>query len=85
MGKVKIEGGLCDLGASVNIMPYSFFLKLHLVPLPTVPFPLQLVNGSMAQPLGRWDNVPVNIRDIWVLDDFIIVDIGPRPMMLKSS
>jgi len=29
MGKVGIERGLCDLGASVSIMPYSLFHKVH--------------------------------------------------------
>jgi len=29
VGKVEIERGLCDLGASVSIMPYSLFHKLH--------------------------------------------------------
>jgi len=27
------------------------------------------------QPIGKLNNVPVNIGDIWVLEDFIIVDI----------
>ena len=30
VGKVEIERALCDLGASVSIMPYSLFHKLHL-------------------------------------------------------
>ena len=29
VGKVEIEKGLCDLGASVSIMPYSLFHELH--------------------------------------------------------
>ena len=29
VGKVEIERGLCDLGASVIIMPYSLFHNLH--------------------------------------------------------
>ena len=38
MGKVEIERVLCDLGASVSIMPYSLFDKLHLEPLQLHPF-----------------------------------------------
>ena len=38
VGKVEIERALCDLGASVSIMPYSLFHKLHLGPLLAVPF-----------------------------------------------
>jgi len=33
VGKVKIKRSLCDLGASVSLMPYSMFHKLHLGPL----------------------------------------------------
>jgi len=75
MGKVEIKRGLCDLGASVSIMPYSLFHKLHLGPLLVSPFSLQLVYSSVTQPIGKLDNVPVNIGDIWVLKDFIIVDM----------
>ena len=30
IGKVEIERALCDLGASISIMPYSLLHKLHL-------------------------------------------------------
>ena len=56
-------------------MPYSLFHKLHLGPLLAIPFSLKLVDGSVTQPIGKLDNVPVNIGDIWALEDFIIVDM----------
>ena len=56
-------------------MPYSLFHKLHLGQLVAAPFSLQLANGSETQPIGRLDNVLVSIGDIWVLKDFIIVDM----------
>jgi len=84
MGRVEIEGALCDLGASVSLMPYSLFHKLHLGPLQAAPFSLQLADGSKTQPIGKLDDVPINTGHIWVLEDFIIVDML-RPMMLKLS
>jgi len=75
MGNVEIERALCDLRASISIMSYSLFHKFHLGPLQVVPFSLQLANSSEAQSIGRLDNMTVNIGDIWVLKDFIIVDI----------
>jgi len=75
IGKVEIDSGLCDLGASVSIMPYSLFHKLYLGPLLAAPFSLQLADGSVTQPIGKLDNVLVNIGDIWVLEDFIIIDM----------
>jgi len=65
VGKVEIERGLCDLGASVNIMPYFLFHKLHRWPLLATLFSLQLAYGSVTQSIGRLEDVPVNIGDIW--------------------
>jgi len=48
VGKVEIERGLCDLGTSVSIMPYSFFYKLYRGPLLATPFSPQLANGSVT-------------------------------------
>ena len=45
VGKVEIKRGLCDLGTSLSIMPYSLFHKLHLGPLLAAPFSLQVVDG----------------------------------------
>ena len=45
VGDVEIKRGLCDLGASVSIMPYSLFHKLHLGPLLATPFSIQLADG----------------------------------------
>ena len=61
---MKIERGICDLGAGVSIMPYSLFHKLHLGPLLAAPFSLQLANGYVTQPIGKLDNMQVNIGDI---------------------
>jgi len=38
VGKVKIERALCDLSASISLMSYSLFHKLHLGPLQPVTF-----------------------------------------------
>ena len=64
VGKVGIERGLCDLGASVSIMPYSLFHRLHRGPLLVAPFSLQLADHSVTQPIGKLDDVPVNPSDI---------------------
>ena len=62
--------GLYDLGASVSIMSYSLFHKLHRGPLLATSFSLQLADGSMTQPMGKLEDVSVNIGDISVLEDF---------------
>jgi len=75
-------------------MPYSLFHKLHLGPLLVAPFSLQLADGYVTQPIGKLDNVLVNIGDIWAFEDFIIVDMHEtddaqiilgRPMLAIAS
>jgi len=75
VGKLEVERALCDLGASVSIRPNCLFHKLHLGLLLAVPFSLQLADGLVMQPTGKLDNVPINMEDIWELEDFIIVDM----------
>ena len=53
VGKVKIQRALCNLGASISLVPYSLFHRLHLGPLQLVPFSLQLADSSEMQPLGK--------------------------------
>jgi len=60
-----------EVQASVSCL----FHKLHLGPLLAAPFSLQLADGSETQPIGKLDDVPVNVGDIWVLEDFIMVDM----------
>jgi len=45
-GKVEIERALCDLGVSSSLIPYYLFHKLHLRPLQSTPFSLQLADDS---------------------------------------
>jgi len=56
-------------------MPYSLFHKLYRGPLLAASFSLQLAYGSVTQPIGRLEDVSVNIGDIWVLEDFIVVNM----------
>ena len=36
---------------------------------------LQLADGSETQPLGKLEDLPIKIKDIWVLEDFIMTDM----------
>ena len=56
VGKLEIERAMCELGASVSIILYSLFHKLHIGPLQAASFSLQLAGGSEMQFIGRLDN-----------------------------
>ncbi|XP_074290903.1 uncharacterized protein LOC141617628 [Silene latifolia] len=59
IGDVMINRALCDLGASVSVMPYSIFSKLKLGHLKMTNITLQMADRSVRRPLGILEDVPV--------------------------
>ncbi|XP_009781755.2 uncharacterized protein [Nicotiana sylvestris] len=50
LGKQEVGGALCDLGASINLMPSSLFKKLILEVLRPTTITLQLADKSLVMP-----------------------------------
>ncbi|XP_075100297.1 uncharacterized protein LOC142176440 [Nicotiana tabacum] len=50
LGKQEVGGALCDLGASINLMPSSLFKKLILEVLRPTTITLQLEDKSLVMP-----------------------------------
>ncbi|XP_056698137.1 uncharacterized protein [Spinacia oleracea] len=73
--KLKFDNALCDLGASVSILPYKICEKLNLGDLTPTPMSWQLADRSIMFPLGRVDDVPLVIGKLTFLVDFIVLDI----------
>ncbi|XP_031099691.1 uncharacterized protein LOC116003890 [Ipomoea triloba] len=70
-----IGGALCDLGASVSLMPYSLCKRLNLgAPKPTS-MTLQMADRSIKRPVGVLEDVPVMIDKYIILGDFVVMDI----------
>ncbi|XP_010253001.1 PREDICTED: uncharacterized protein LOC104594413 [Nelumbo nucifera] len=75
IGSLKINKALCDLGASINLMPYSVFKKLGLgEPQPTR-VALQLADRSIKHPRGIIEDVLVKVDKFIFPADFIVLDI----------
>jgi hypothetical protein len=60
VGLFKFEKALCDLGASVSVMPRDVFEKLRL-PLDPTGMCLELGDNSIRYPLGIAEDVPVKV------------------------
>ena len=77
--KMKINdfdcNSLCDLGASVSVMPKSFYEMLNLNSLEKCYLNVHLADSSKKKPLGRVDDVLVVVNDNYVPIDFIVMDI----------
>lgn len=57
IGSCLNAGGLCDLGASINLMPSLMFRKLGLGDPKLTTILLQLADHSMARPDGIIEDV----------------------------
>ncbi|XP_075074576.1 uncharacterized protein LOC142162155 [Nicotiana tabacum] len=74
IGNVDMGRALCDLGASINLMPLSLFKQLGLgAPRPTTVM-LQLADRSIAHPEGVIEDVLLQIGKFIFPADFIILD-----------
>ena len=52
IGNTQLEKAMLDLGASINVMPYSIYVSLKLGPLNKTGVVIQLADRSIAYPNG---------------------------------
>ena len=65
---------LCDLGASINLMPMSIFKKLGIGEARPTTVTLQLADRSITHPEGKIEDVLVKVDKFIFPVDFIILD-----------
>ncbi|KAM6555798.1 hypothetical protein CsatB_002817 [Cannabis sativa] len=61
IGGLKFEKSLCDLGASINLMPLSVFKKLGIGEVKPTTISLQLVDRSFTYPRGITEDVLIKV------------------------
>ncbi|GKF60276.1 reverse transcriptase domain-containing protein, partial [Tanacetum coccineum] len=77
---------LADLGASINLMPLSFWKKLSLPELTPTRMTLELADRSITHPKGIAEDVYVKVGKFHFPTDFVVVDFeaDPRvPLILR--
>jgi hypothetical protein len=77
IGVNRIEKALLDLGASVNLLPYSIYQQLGLGELKPASMTLQLVDRSVKIPRGIVEDVLIKVDKFYFPVDFIVLDIEP--------
>jgi hypothetical protein len=73
----QIERALLDLGASVNLLPYSVYLQLGLGELKPTTMTLQLADRSVKVPWGIVEDVLIKVDKFYFPMDFIVLDTEP--------
>ena len=69
-----MEKALLDLGASVNLLPYSVYKQLGLDELMPTSITLSLADRSMKIPRGMIEDVLVQVDKFYYLVDFFVLD-----------
>ncbi|XP_038889625.1 uncharacterized protein LOC120079491 [Benincasa hispida] len=74
IGGKEVENAHYDLGASINLMPFSIFKKLNISNTRSTTVTLQLADRSIMHPKGKIEDVLVQVDKFIFLTDFIILD-----------
>jgi hypothetical protein len=80
IGDHDCERSLLDLGASVNLMPYTVYEMLGLGELQPTSITLQLANRSIKRPRGILEDVLVKVGKFILPIDFIVLDMEEDQM-----
>ncbi|XP_015571014.1 uncharacterized protein LOC107260808 [Ricinus communis] len=75
LGDIEIKKALCDLGASVSLMPLSIYKKLQIGELKPTRISLQLAERSVKFPLGILEDVPFRVGKFFIPCDFIVMEM----------
>ena len=74
IGVSQIERALLDLGASVNLLPYSVYLQLGPRELKPTSMTLQLADRFVKIPQGIVEDVLIKVDKFYFPMDFIMLD-----------
>ena len=77
IGGTCIDKSLLDLGASVNLLPYSVYKQLGLGELKPTNITLSLADRSVKIPKGIVEDVLVKVDKFYYPVDFVVLDTEP--------
>lgn len=77
IGGASITRGVCDLGASVSIMPLHTYKRIRPGEIEPTHVVLEMADMTPRQPLGKLTDVPVVVEGARIPVDFMIMDTGP--------
>ncbi|CAN6554918.1 unnamed protein product [Malus baccata var. baccata] len=88
IGNTRFEHAMLDLGASINVMPYSVYASMNLGKLKNDGVIIQLADRSNAYPKGVLEDVLVQVDHLIFPADFYVLDMEdsthspPSPLLL---
>ncbi|KAM2517636.1 hypothetical protein PS1_032523 [Malus domestica] len=88
LGNTRFDSAMLDLGASINVMPYSVYASMNLGELKNDGVIIQLADRSNAYPKGVLEDVLVQVDHLIFPADFYVLDMEdtghspPPPLLL---
>ena len=75
--------GLCDLGSSINVIPYELYLKIKneicAPDIELVDMSIKLADRSLHEPIGVVNNAQIRVGPHTYLIDLVILDVPIDP------
>ncbi|XP_021682985.2 uncharacterized protein LOC110666704 [Hevea brasiliensis] len=75
ISKLNIDRAICDIGASVSLMPLLKCEKLKLGELKPTTISLQLVDRSIKYPIVIIENIQLKVGKFFIPVDFMVIDM----------
>ncbi|CAN6720974.1 unnamed protein product [Malus baccata var. baccata] len=75
IGNTRFESTMLDLGASINVMPYSIYASMNLGVLKNDGVIIQLADRSNAYPKGVLEDVLVHVNHLIFPADFYVLEM----------
>ncbi|CAN6560054.1 unnamed protein product [Malus baccata var. baccata] len=75
IGNSHFKRALIDLGASINLMPFSVFQRLGQGEIKPTSVILQLADRSVAYPRGIIEDLIIKVDNLYLPADFVILDM----------
>ncbi|CAN6560156.1 unnamed protein product [Malus baccata var. baccata] len=75
IGNTRFESAMLDLGAFINVMPYSIYASMHLGELKKDGVIIQLADRSNVYPKGVLENVLVQVNHLIFSANFYVLEM----------
>ncbi|XP_052626791.1 uncharacterized protein LOC111917753 [Lactuca sativa] len=85
LGNLYVPHAMLDLGASINVLPYSVYKSIGIGTLTKTGVIIQLADRSIVHPKGVLEDVLVQVNEIVFPADFYVLDIGDDDHPSSSS
>ncbi|GJR80845.1 reverse transcriptase domain-containing protein [Tanacetum coccineum] len=75
IGKLDFNNALADLGASINVMPFSMYKRFCIGKLEPINMVIKMADNTKCTPKGIVENLLIKIDKFIFLVDFMILDM----------